>query len=96
VFGGEQKCFTKQVHKGEEDLCGIKFFARPQEVCCRCGGDRPGRQLNDYDFRANREAGPRGRGLEVLWWGGLREYIRNPSRFIASHKQIKETSMAAP
>jgi hypothetical protein len=31
VFGGEQECFTKQVHKGEEDLCGIKFFARPQK-----------------------------------------------------------------
>ena len=31
MFGGEQKCFTKQVHKGEEDLCGNKFFARPHK-----------------------------------------------------------------
>lgn len=50
VFGGEQKCFTKQVHKGEEDLCGIKFFRSLLPLRWRW----PGRQLNDYDFRANR------------------------------------------
>lgn len=50
VFGGEQKCFTKQVHKGEEDLCGIKFFRSLLPLRWRW----PGRQLNDYDIRANR------------------------------------------
>ncbi|KAK1828235.1 hypothetical protein QBC39DRAFT_156773 [Podospora conica] len=72
MFGGEQKCFTKQVHKGEEELCGIKFFARPQKSAARCGGDRPGRPLNDYDCGPNRGCpGPSCRGAVVGWFARI-------------------------
>lgn len=57
----------------------------------------PGRQLNGYDFRANRGWPELPGGLLVPWWGGLREYTRSPCLAL-SHptKQGSETSTPFP